>query len=128
MAASAFGQTPGTITTVAGNGNFGNSGDAGPAPKARLAFGPVFQAGNLHIANAGDSRVRKVDNSRTISELAGNSTSLCIVSFPATADLQPAPQALMYVAEDAQTDGKPTHVVKVQSYRFEGLMEDWRQT
>jgi hypothetical protein len=86
MAASAFGQTPGTITTVAGNGNFGNSGD---------------------------SRVRKVDNSRTISELAGNSTSLGIVSFPATADRQPAPRALMYLAEDAQTDGKPTRAVKV---------------
>jgi len=34
MAASAFGQAPGTITTVASNGNFRNSGDGGPATKA----------------------------------------------------------------------------------------------
>jgi hypothetical protein len=36
MAASALGQAPGTITTVAGNGNFRNSGDGGPAAKAPL--------------------------------------------------------------------------------------------
>ena len=42
MAASAFGQAPGTITTVAGNGNFGNSGDGGLATKPRpMASQPV---------------------------------------------------------------------------------------
>jgi hypothetical protein len=34
MAASAFGQVPGGITTVADNGNFGNYGDAGLAAEA----------------------------------------------------------------------------------------------
>ena len=143
LAAAAFAQAPGTITTVAGNGNLGNSGDGGPATsasfgaahgvavdksgniyiadaifnvvrkvdskgiistfaggnvislgdggpatKARLDFGPVFhaglavdKAGNLYIADAADSRVRKVDSSGTITTEAGNSTSLGIGSF-----------------------------------------------
>src|ERR1700686_4423035 len=140
MAASAFGQAPGTITTVAGNGSLGNSGDGGPATKAtlgaahgvavdkagniyiadaifnvvrkvdakgiistfaggnpvalgdggpatkaRLDFTPVFHAGlavdnagNLYIADTGDSRVRKVDSSGPITTVAANSTSLGI--------------------------------------------------
>ncbi len=143
MAASAFGQAPGTITTVAGNGTLGNSGDGGlatkaqlgaahgvavdkagniyiadaifnvirkvdakgiistfaggdlvalgdggPATKARLDFGPVFHAGlaadnagNLYIADSGDSRVRMVDTHGTITTVAGNSMSLGIGSF-----------------------------------------------
>jgi uncharacterized protein (TIGR03437 family) len=143
MAAVAFCQAPGTITTVAGNGSLGNSGDGGlatkaplgaahgvavdkagniyiadaifnvvrkvdakgiistfaggnpvalgdggAATKARLDFGPVFHAGlavdnagNLYIADTGDSRVRKVDTSGTITTVAGNSTSLGIGSF-----------------------------------------------
>ena len=55
--------TKGIITTVAGTGRPGFSGDGGRATKARLnsPFGLVFDAaGNLLIADNGNGRIRKV--------------------------------------------------------------------
>ena len=52
------------ITTVAGNGKHGYSGDGGPATKANLnsPFGLALDAaGNLYIADNGNGRIRKVD-------------------------------------------------------------------
>ena len=52
------------ITTVAGNGQRGFSGDGGPARKARLAdpFDLAVDArGNLYIADTGNKKVRRVD-------------------------------------------------------------------
>lgn len=53
----------GVITTVAGNGTKGYSGDGGPATSAELS-GPagvaVEGAGNLYIADTGNHRIRKV--------------------------------------------------------------------
>ena len=70
----------GVITTVAGNGTQGFSGDNGPAINAELNlynFQPsavaVDSAGNLYIADAGNDRVRKVTNG-TITTVAGNGT------------------------------------------------------
>ncbi|MDP9235829.1 MAG: NHL repeat-containing protein [Chloroflexota bacterium] len=57
---------PATITTVAGNGTCGYSGDGGPATAASLsnpsALG-VDWGGNLYIADTGNDRVRKVSSS-----------------------------------------------------------------
>ncbi len=67
--------TNGTITTVAGNGNFGFSGDNGPATSAQLTSPTgvaVDSAGNLYIAD-GSARVRKVSNG-VITTVAGNGT------------------------------------------------------
>jgi sugar lactone lactonase YvrE len=67
-----------TITTVAGNGAIGSSGDGGLAIFAELG-GPtgvaVDPAGNLYIADWGNHRVRQVNPSGIISTLAGNGTS-----------------------------------------------------
>jgi len=56
----------GVITTVAGNGTPGYSGDGGPATSAQLGYYPasiaVDSAGNLYIADTSNSRVRKVAN------------------------------------------------------------------
>ena len=53
----------GVITTVAGNGDFGYSGDNGPATKATLE-GPygvaVDSSGNIYIADTGSGRIREV--------------------------------------------------------------------
>jgi uncharacterized protein (TIGR03437 family) len=69
--------TGGVITTVAGNGTSGYSGDGGPATNAAL-YGPesvaVDSAGNLYIADAQNYRVRKVSANGTITTVAGNGT------------------------------------------------------
>ena len=69
--------TSGAITTVAGNGTEGYSGDGGPATAAAL-WDPkgvaVDGAGNLYIA-CGNGVVRKVDPSGTISTFAGTDAS-----------------------------------------------------
>ncbi|MBS1857304.1 MAG: hypothetical protein JST11_18195 [Acidobacteria bacterium] len=64
----------GTITTVAGNGVAGYSGDGGTATQATLS-GPtgvaVDPAGNLYIADADNSRIRKVSTGGVITTVAG---------------------------------------------------------
>jgi sugar lactone lactonase YvrE len=67
--------TKGIITTVAGTGEPGFSGDGGPAVAAQLSnpFGvAVDSAGNLFIADWGNYRVRKVDSTGIITTVAGN--------------------------------------------------------
>jgi len=65
----------GTITTVAGNGTAGFSGDGGPARKAQLSEPHSIgldKAGDLYIADVKNHRVRKVDmKAGTISTFAG---------------------------------------------------------
>src|SRR5207245_11333746 len=65
----------GIITTVAGNGSQGSSGDGGPAINAYLDRPQgiaVDRAGNLFIADARNNRIRKVSSSGTITTVAGN--------------------------------------------------------
>jgi uncharacterized protein (TIGR03437 family) len=63
----------GVITTVAGNGTPGYSGDGGPAVSAQLYFPSgvaVDSAGSLYIADTWNNRVRKVSNG-VITTVAG---------------------------------------------------------
>ena len=65
----------GTITTVAGTGQRGFSGDGGPATEARLAFPygvAVGPAGDLYIADRSNHRIRRVDPSGVITTVAGS--------------------------------------------------------
>jgi uncharacterized protein (TIGR03437 family) len=67
----------GTISTVAGNGNGGFSGDGSPATAAELYWPTgvaVDSAGNLFIADYMNERVRKVTPAGTISTVAGTGT------------------------------------------------------
>ncbi len=64
----------GTITTVAGTGVVGFSGDGGPATKARLNLPlavTVDREGSLYITDAENHRIRKVDKEGTITTIAG---------------------------------------------------------
>jgi sugar lactone lactonase YvrE len=66
----------GNISTVAGNGSFGLSGDGGPATAAsfNLPYGlAIDKAGNLFIADTFNNNIRKVDAmTGNISTVAGN--------------------------------------------------------
>src|SRR5947208_5500734 len=66
--------TAGIISTVAGNGMEGFSGDGGPATSAQINQSPgvaVDNAGNIYIADTGNNRIRKVNPAGIISTVAG---------------------------------------------------------
>jgi len=70
--------TLGTITTFAGNGTPGFSGDGGPATSAELYYPygvAVDTSGNVYVADTWNNRIRKVDTSGVITTFAGNGTS-----------------------------------------------------
>jgi sugar lactone lactonase YvrE len=81
----------GIITTVAGNGTGGFSGDEGPATIAELAYPygvAVDSAGNIYIGDSSNARVRKVTASTgVIATVAGNG------NFGYTGDQGPATAA-----------------------------------
>ncbi len=93
--------TAGNITTVAGNGTAGFSGDGGPATSAEL-HGPfsvtVDATGNLYIQDTLNARIRKVDTTGTITTIAGNGT------FGYTGDGGPATAAELNENQGARFD------------------------
>ena len=65
----------GIITTVAGNGMIGSSGDGGPANEASIGLASglaVDAAGNLYIADQGNQRIRKVSPDGTITTVVAD--------------------------------------------------------
>lgn len=65
----------GIITTVAGNGYWGYSGDKGMATSARLSAPSdvaLDSSDNLYISDSGNNVIRKVDASGIITTVAGN--------------------------------------------------------
>lgn len=86
--------TPGgTISTVAGNGTAGFSGDGGSALQASLNLPEgmsVDQAGNLYVADALNNRIRMITPAGIISTVAGNG------STASSGDGGPATQAGIY--------------------------------
>ena len=70
-------KTTGKITTLAGNGAYGNTGDNGLATNAETGdpFWPAYDsAGNLYFSMVTICVVRKVNTSGIISTVAGNGT------------------------------------------------------
>jgi sugar lactone lactonase YvrE len=67
--------TKGVITTVAGNGAYGYTGDGGPATSAEIgniSSVAVDTSGNLYIADESHQVIRKIDTSGIITTVAGN--------------------------------------------------------
>ena len=67
--------TSGIITTIAGNGVFGYSGDGGLATNAKLNTPQgvaIDSSGNIYIADTSNNRIRKVDTGGIITTIAGN--------------------------------------------------------
>jgi RHS repeat-associated protein len=104
----------GTITTIAGNGSPGFSGDGGPATAAQLASPAavtVGSDGSLYIADAENGRVRRVGPDGTITTVAGNgSPGFSGDGGPATAARLTAPTAVtvgsdgsLYVTDNGES-------------------------
>jgi uncharacterized protein (TIGR03437 family) len=78
----------GIITTIAGTRVAGFGGDGGPAKSAEL-FQPfqlaLDHAGNLYVADWGNSRVRKITTDGTITTVAGGGNGSLGDGGPATA-------------------------------------------
>ncbi len=71
----------GTISTVAGTGDFSFSGDGGFATNAKLNYPQAIignDKGELFIADTGNNRVRKIGTDKKISTIAGNGGDLII--------------------------------------------------
>ncbi|HSS98419.1 MAG TPA: hypothetical protein VLK33_15390 [Terriglobales bacterium] len=69
--------TNGIISTIAGTGMFGFSGDGGPSTAAALSLPfdvAVDQNGNIYIADFLNARLRRIDESGTIQTVAGTGT------------------------------------------------------
>ena len=98
----------GIITTVAGNGTYGFSGDGGPATSAELADPEgvaVDLAGNVYIADSSNYVVRKVDaTSGNISTVAGTYIGQTQADERYTGDGGPANQAGLSYVEDVFVD------------------------
>ena len=95
----------GTITTIAGIGESGYSGDGGPAVAARLyepADVAVDGAGNLYIADSGNHRIRRVDPEGIITTVAGTGTG------GHSGDGGPAVAAQLFTPRGVAVDGSGT--------------------
>ena len=93
----------GTITTVVGSGEFGDSGDGGPAVEATLGDVSgglaVDGAGNLYIADNNNHRIRKVDSTGTITTIAGSG------EYGYSGDGGPAVEAALADPKSVAVDG-----------------------
>lgn len=70
----------GIITVIAGTGGEGYSGDGGLATAAQLAYPKgihVSMDGSLYIADHGNNRIRKVDETGIITTVAGTDGFMC---------------------------------------------------
>lgn len=68
----------GTISTYAGNGVIGYSGDGGSAVSAKMHFPSgvsVYGFGDLYISDQGNNAIRMVDNAGVIHTIAGTGTN-----------------------------------------------------
>jgi sugar lactone lactonase YvrE len=97
----------GGMTTVAGTGAYGFSGDGGSSALAALANPKSVRAdaaGNLYILDSGNDRVRKVNALGVISTLAGNGSQ----GFSGDGGL--APMASIGQADGLALDAAQTHL------------------
>ena len=69
--------TSGIISTYAGTGTLGFSGDGGAATSAQINYPRAISvdiSGNVHVADASNHRIRKINNAGVISTIVGTGT------------------------------------------------------
>jgi uncharacterized protein (TIGR03437 family) len=96
--------TTGVVTTIAGTGVTGFSGDGGPAIDAALNLKhtapfannlAIDSAGNLYVSDYGNGRIRKIDTTGTITTVAGGGHVALTIGDPATSvSMAPGPLAV----------------------------------
>jgi hypothetical protein len=102
----------GIITTIAGNGKDGYSGDGGPATEARINLPEglwVDASGNVYIADTYNRRVRKVDTSGIITTVAGTGNQrfagdggrATLAGLSNSAGVATGPDGNLYIADSA---------------------------
>jgi streptogramin lyase len=105
-----FVDAAGTISTVAGTGAPGYSGDDGPGRQAQLNQPTRLRldaAGTLYIADSGNHAIRRLDVDGTITTFAGTGQAgysgdggaAVAAQFQSPYDLQFAPDGSLYVAD-----------------------------
>ena len=107
----------GQISTIAGNGTGGLAGDGGPATSAELFYSSglaINSAGNIYIADSGNSRVRELTSGKATPSITWatpfpiiNGTALSATQLNATANtpgtLTYSPAAGTILAAGSQT-------------------------
>jgi hypothetical protein len=96
----------GTITTVAGTGEYGQTGDGGPAIAAQIKAEELAATGDGGFLIAGGGFVRRIDAAGTITTVAGCDGSACTqgdgpaltISFDETPAIAAAPDGSFYLA------------------------------
>ena len=105
---SPAGKTLASFITVAGDGTYGFSGDGGPASAAALnapAGVATDAAGNLYIADTGNSAIRKVATDGTITTVAGPTFSNALTADPPYGDGGLATKAVLGSPSAVAVDG-----------------------
>ncbi len=113
----------GTISTFAGTGTFGYSGDGGPAASAQLSapFGlDIMADGSLVIADSSNARVRTVDADGIIRTIAGSGPA-SQVQGP---DGLPADQTQISFPSDVAVTAQGTLLVLSFDGRLRELQDD----
>jgi RHS repeat-associated protein len=100
----------GIISTFAGTGQIGFSGDGGPAINAKLFFPTglsIDAEGNLYIADCRNNRIRRVTPSGIITTIAGNGVAIFSgdggpatqASFVTPMDVACGPDGTLYITD-----------------------------
>jgi sugar lactone lactonase YvrE len=103
--------TTGTITTVAGNGTSGFSGDGAAATSAQVSYPTgvvVDSAGDIFIADTLNERIREVTTDGKIHTVAGNGS--CPDSSHGPGDGGPATSARLCLPTSVAVDGTSVYI------------------